>query len=100
LGAVTTVLDIVEGKDVAVIGTIYKDMKLKPSILDEYTKVPPALSPALLPKGPCGKGKRPRSGAPPLTRCKREISTLDSLGRDVKVLAGLPGYWVAGYWVA
>lgn len=35
----TTVLDIPEGKDVAVIGTLYKDMKLKPSILDEYTKV-------------------------------------------------------------
>lgn len=28
-----------EGHEVAVIGTLYKDMKLKPSILDEYTKV-------------------------------------------------------------
>lgn len=33
-----------EGAEVVVIGTIYKDMKLKPSILDEYVKVRPAHS--------------------------------------------------------
>lgn len=35
----TKVLDLVEDEEVALVGTIYKDMKLKPSILDEYTKV-------------------------------------------------------------
>ena len=33
------VLDLPEGKEVAIIGTLYKEMKLKPSILAEYTKV-------------------------------------------------------------
>ena len=33
------VLDLPEGQDVIVIGTLYKDMKLKPSILSEYSKV-------------------------------------------------------------
>ena len=37
--AVNSVLDMVEGEEVAVIGTLYKEMKLKPSILSEYTKV-------------------------------------------------------------
>ena len=32
-------LELVEAQDVALIGTVYKDMKMKPSILDEYTKV-------------------------------------------------------------
>ncbi|KAG2422561.1 hypothetical protein HXX76_015941 [Chlamydomonas incerta] len=35
---VCSILEVQEGKEVAVIGTIYKNMKLKPSILDEYTK--------------------------------------------------------------
>ena len=33
------VLDLVEGQEVAVVGTVYKEMKMKPNILDEYTKV-------------------------------------------------------------
>ena len=37
--AVKGVLDLPEGQDVVVIGTLYKDMKLKPSILAEYSKV-------------------------------------------------------------
>ena len=37
--AVKSVLDLPEGQDVVVIGTLYKDMKLKPSILAEYSKV-------------------------------------------------------------
>jgi hypothetical protein len=36
--AVTTVLGLEEGKDCIVVGTLYKHMKLKPSILDEYSK--------------------------------------------------------------
>ncbi|KAK9813992.1 hypothetical protein WJX73_008449 [Symbiochloris irregularis] len=32
------ILELVEGEEVAVIGTVYKEMKMKPSILDEYTK--------------------------------------------------------------
>ncbi|XP_039146156.1 DNA polymerase delta small subunit isoform X3 [Dioscorea cayenensis subsp. rotundata] len=35
---VQTVLGLEEGKECIVIGTIYKHMKLKPSILDEYSK--------------------------------------------------------------
>lgn len=34
------ILEIKEGEECAVIGTLYKEMKLKPSILDEYTKEP------------------------------------------------------------
>ena len=41
--AVTTILDLPEGREVAIVGTLYKDMKLKPSILDEYNKVAPLL---------------------------------------------------------
>lgn len=40
--AVVKILDVgaqEEGREVCVVGTLYKDMKLKPSILDEYTKV-------------------------------------------------------------
>lgn len=36
--AVTTVLGLEEGKDCIIVGTLYKHMKLKPSILDEYSK--------------------------------------------------------------
>ncbi len=32
------VLDLKEGEECVVMGTLYKDMKLKPSILDEYVK--------------------------------------------------------------
>lgn len=32
------ILDVPEEGEVAVVGTLYKDMKLKPSILDEYVK--------------------------------------------------------------
>ncbi|KAK9829526.1 hypothetical protein WJX72_006332 [[Myrmecia] bisecta] len=32
------ILNLPEGQEVAVVGTIYKDMKLKPSILDDYVK--------------------------------------------------------------
>lgn len=42
-------LELVEGRDVAIIGTVYKDMKMKPSILDEYTKVLPAGRPRAKP---------------------------------------------------
>ncbi|KAK9833520.1 hypothetical protein WJX81_000749 [Elliptochloris bilobata] len=35
---VSKILDLPEGQEVAVVGTIYKEMKLKPSILDEYNK--------------------------------------------------------------
>ncbi len=38
LCAVTRILDIPEEGEVAIVGTLYKDMKLKPSILDEYVK--------------------------------------------------------------
>ena len=37
--AVKGVLEMPEGQEVIVIGTLYKDMKLKPSILAEYSKV-------------------------------------------------------------
>jgi DNA polymerase delta subunit 2 len=37
--AVSKILDLPEGQEVAVLGTIYKEMKLKPSILSEYNKV-------------------------------------------------------------
>ena len=37
----TKILELPEGQEVAVIGTLYKEMKLKPSILDEYNKVGP-----------------------------------------------------------
>lgn len=33
-----TVLELEEGKECIVVGTLYKQMKLKPSILDEYSK--------------------------------------------------------------
>lgn len=36
--AVTTVLGLEKGKDCIIVGTLYKHMKLKPSILDEYAK--------------------------------------------------------------
>jgi hypothetical protein len=39
LVAVKGVLDLPENQEVAVIGTLYKEMKLKPSILAEYSKV-------------------------------------------------------------
>ncbi|KAI8000360.1 DNA polymerase delta small subunit [Camellia lanceoleosa] len=35
---VCTVLGLEEGKDCVIVGTLYKHMKLKPSILDEYSK--------------------------------------------------------------
>ncbi|KAK9865862.1 hypothetical protein WJX84_002679 [Apatococcus fuscideae] len=35
---VVSILAVPEGVEVVVIGTVYKDMKLKPSILDEYVK--------------------------------------------------------------
>ncbi|WOK95852.1 DNA polymerase delta small subunit isoform X1 [Canna indica] len=35
---VNTVLGLEEGKECIIVGTIYKHMKLKPSILDEYSK--------------------------------------------------------------
>ncbi len=35
---VSKILDLPEGQEVAVVGTVYKEMKLKPSILDEYNK--------------------------------------------------------------
>jgi hypothetical protein len=37
---VVKILSVGEDQEVAVIGTLYKDMKLKPSILDEYAKQP------------------------------------------------------------
>lgn len=36
--AVNTVLGLEEGKECILVGTLYKHMKLKPSILDEYSK--------------------------------------------------------------
>jgi DNA polymerase delta subunit 2 len=39
LFAVCKILDLPENQEVAVIGTVYKEMKLKPSILNEYNKV-------------------------------------------------------------
>ena len=49
--AVKGVLDLPENQEVVIIGTLYKEMKLKPSILAEYTKVHPfpIPSPSLLP---------------------------------------------------
>jgi DNA polymerase delta subunit 2 len=35
---VCKVLELQDGQPCVVIGTVYKDMKLKPSILDEYVK--------------------------------------------------------------
>lgn len=35
---VCNVLGLEEGKECIVVGTLYKHMKLKPSILDEYSK--------------------------------------------------------------
>ena len=37
-GAVCTVLELEEGKECVIVGTLYKHMKLKPCILDEYSK--------------------------------------------------------------
>lgn len=37
--AVANILTLPENDEVMVVGTVYKDMKLKPSILDEYVKV-------------------------------------------------------------
>lgn len=36
--AVCTVLGLEDGKECIIVGTLYKHMKLKPSILDEYSK--------------------------------------------------------------
>lgn len=36
--AVCTVLGLEEGKECVIVGTLYKHMKLKPTILDEYSK--------------------------------------------------------------
>jgi len=36
---VCKILDLPENQEVAVVGTVYKEMKLKPSILQEYNKV-------------------------------------------------------------
>lgn len=36
--AVCTVLGLEEEKECIIVGTLYKHMKLKPSILDEYSK--------------------------------------------------------------
>jgi len=35
---VRSVLELVEREDCILLGTLYKEMKLKPSILDEYVK--------------------------------------------------------------
>jgi DNA polymerase delta subunit 2 len=35
---VAKILELEEGKEVAVVGTVYKQMKLKPSILEEYLR--------------------------------------------------------------
>jgi DNA polymerase delta subunit 2 len=40
LPPVVKILNVGEDREVAVIGTLYKDMKLKPTILDEYAKDP------------------------------------------------------------
>jgi DNA polymerase delta subunit OB-fold domain len=37
--AVEGVLNLPEGQECCVVGTVYKEMKLKPNILDEYVKV-------------------------------------------------------------
>ncbi|KAL0383768.1 UNVERIFIED_CONTAM: DNA polymerase delta small subunit [Sesamum calycinum] len=37
-GNICTVLGLEEGKECIIVGTLYKHMKLKPSILDEYSK--------------------------------------------------------------
>ena len=37
--AVEGVLNLPEGQECCVIGTVYKEMRLKPNILDEYVKV-------------------------------------------------------------
>jgi DNA polymerase delta subunit 2 len=37
---VVKILAVGEDREVVVIGTLYKDMKLKPTILDEYAKDP------------------------------------------------------------
>ena len=37
------ILDLPENQEVAVVGTVYKEMKLKPSILQEYNKVIPSV---------------------------------------------------------
>ena len=34
-----TILGLEEGKECVLVGTLYKHMKLKPGILDEYAKV-------------------------------------------------------------
>ena len=39
LPAVSKILELPENQEVAVVGTVYKEMKLKPSILSEYNKV-------------------------------------------------------------
>lgn len=36
--AVNSVLGLEEGKECIIVGTLYKHMKLKPSVLDEYSK--------------------------------------------------------------
>lgn len=36
--SVCTVLGLEGGKECIIVGTLYKNMKLKPSILDEYSK--------------------------------------------------------------
>jgi DNA polymerase delta subunit 2 len=35
---VCTVLGLEEGKECIIVGTLYKHMKLKPCVLDEYSK--------------------------------------------------------------
>ena len=35
---VVNILEVPEGREVAVVATVYKEMRLKPSILDEYSK--------------------------------------------------------------
>ena len=36
--AVAKILELEDGQECVIIGTLYKDMILKPTILDEYTK--------------------------------------------------------------
>lgn len=38
LSAVCNILALEEGKSCMVVGTLYKQMQLKPSVLDEYSK--------------------------------------------------------------
>ena len=57
LTAVSKILDLPEGQEVAVIGTLYKEMKLKPSILDEYNKVP-TITPVPVHSGYCWLKRR------------------------------------------